>query len=91
MKQGQPLVVNLDRARLFRWLFVGLAVTQVVLVLLDAVITEFGAVEIGAARRLFNITREDSMPNFFSSMLLLAKRRGAPGGHPRRPGPGPGV
>ena len=34
--------------------------------------SESGWVSIGAARRLFNITREDAIPNFFSSVQLLA-------------------
>ena len=34
-------------------------------------VSEFEWIPIGAAQRLFNITREDSIPNFFSSVQML--------------------
>ena len=40
--------------------------------ILDAFMSEFGLVDIGATQRLFNITREDGIPNFFSSIQLLS-------------------
>ena len=72
MKRDEPAVFNIDRDRLFKWLFVWLLVIAVALVLLDAFVSEFEWVDIGAAQRLVNITREDSIPNFYSSYLLLA-------------------
>ena len=66
------MLIRLDRDRLFRWLFAGLLITEVAIVLLDALISESGWVSIGAARRLFNITREDGVANFFSSVQALA-------------------
>ena len=72
MKRDEPVVFNIDRDRLFKWLFIWLLVIAVALVFLDAFISEFEWVSIGAAQRLFNITREDAIPNFYSSSLLLA-------------------
>ena len=72
MRQESPAVIEINQDRLFRWLFSGLLTTAVAIVLLDAVLSEFEWVSIGAAQRLFNITREDGIPNFFSSFQLLA-------------------
>ena len=72
VSRGEPVSIQLDRERLFNWLFGGLILIEVLLVLLDAVISEFEYVNIGAAQRLFNITREDGIPNFFSSFQMLA-------------------
>ena len=66
------MLIRLDRDRLFRWLFAGILIAEVAIVLLDALISESGWVSIGAARRLFNITREDGVANFFSSFQALA-------------------
>ena len=66
------MVIRIDQDRLFRWLFGGLLTTAVAIVLLDAFINEYEWVSIGAARRFFNITREDGFANFFSSIQLLA-------------------
>ena len=72
MRNNSPAVIRVDRERLFRWLFGGLVATEVAIVLLDAFISEFEWVSIGAAQRLFNITREDGLANFFSSFQMLA-------------------
>ena len=40
--------------------------------ILDAFMSEFGLVDIGATRRLFKTTREDGIPNFFSSIQSLS-------------------
>ena len=53
------------------WLIPGLVTAEIAIVMLDALIAEFGWVSIGAARRLFNITREDGVANFFSSFQML--------------------
>ena len=44
---------------------------ELAIVLCDALISEYGWISIGAAQRLFNITREDGIPNFFSSFQML--------------------
>ena len=66
------MVFRIDYAQLIKWLLISLLVTEVVLVLLDAFINEFRFASVGAARSIFNITREDALPNFFSSFQLLA-------------------
>ena len=71
MSGDVPVSIQLDRDRLFRWLFAGLILIEVLIVLLDAFISEFDYVTIGAARRFFNITREDGIANFFSSFQML--------------------
>ena len=71
MSQNTPTLIRIDHDRLFKWLFAGLIAIEISLVLLDAFISEYEWVSIGAARRLFNITREDGVPNFFSSSQLL--------------------
>ena len=54
------------------WLITGLVTAEIAIVMLDALVTELGWVPIGAARRLFNITREDGVANFFSSFQMLS-------------------
>ena len=66
------MLIKIDHDRLFRWLFAGLLIAEVAIVILDAFISESGWVSIGAARRLFNITREDGVANFFSTFQALA-------------------
>ena len=66
------MLIRVDRDRLFLWLFAGLLIVEVAIVFLDAFISESGWVSIGAARRLFNITREDGVANFFSAFQALA-------------------
>ena len=66
------MIINVDQDRMFKWLVITLVTIEVALVLLDALISEYRLTDIGAARRLFNITREDGVPNFFSSFQLLA-------------------
>ena len=65
------MLIKIDRDRLFRWLFAGLLIAELAIVLLDALISESGWVSIGAARRFFNITREDGIANFFSTFQAL--------------------
>ena len=45
------------------WLITGLVTAEIAIVMLDALVTELGWVPIGAARRFFNITREDGVAN----------------------------
>ena len=54
------------------WLIPGLVTVEIAIVMLDALVSELGWIPIGAARRLFNITREDGVANFFSSFQMLA-------------------
>ena len=65
------MAIRIDQDRLFRWLFGGLLLAEVTIVLLDAFVNEYRLAPIGAARRLFNITREDGLANFFSSFQML--------------------
>ena len=41
----------------------GLLTVEITILMLDALVTELGWIPIGAARRFFNITREDGIPN----------------------------
>ena len=66
------MLIRIDHDQLFLWLFAALLAIEVAIVLLDAFVSESGWVSIGAARRLFNITREDGVGNFFSTFLALA-------------------
>lgn len=54
------------------WLIPGLVTAEIAIVMFDALVNELGWVPIGAAQRFFNITREDGLPNFFSSFQMLA-------------------
>ena len=72
MPQNSRIVIGIERELLFGWLFAVLLGTAVAIVLLDAFIAEFDLVPIGAVQRLFNITREDSIGNFFSAFQMLA-------------------
>ena len=54
------------------WLTPGLLTVEIAILMLDALVTELGWIPIGAARRFFNITREDGIPNFFSCLQLLS-------------------
>ena len=66
------MVLRIDRDSFFKWLFGTLIAVELGTVVLDALISEFEWIPIGAAQRLFNITREDSFANFFSSVQMLA-------------------
>ena len=66
------MLINIDRDKMLWWLIPGLATAEIAIVMLDAVVTELGWIPIGAARRFFNITREEGMPNFFSSFQMLS-------------------
>ena len=72
MSEESPVVIRFDQARLFQWLFPTLLAVAAFIVLLDALISEFEWVSIGAAQRFLNITREDGIANFFSSFQMLA-------------------
>ena len=65
------MLINIDRGRMLKGIIIALVAIEVALVILDAVVSEYRLTDIGAGRRLFNITREDGVPNFFSSFLLL--------------------
>ena len=77
---AQPLVVNLDRARLFRWLFVGLAVTQVLLAAGRR--HHRGAVR-ASARGRSSISLARTRAQVLLQYASPGQRRGAPG----RPSP----
>lgn len=64
--------VNIDQDKLIRRLFWGLVAIEFLLFLADIFINRYELVPVGAIRRLVNITREDGIPNWFSSIQLLA-------------------
>ena len=72
MRQSRPTVIRIDQDRLLKWLIAGLVATALGIVLLDALISEYELASIGATRRFFNITREDGIANFFSSIQFVA-------------------
>jgi len=63
--------MNLDLNRFSKRAFVVLVTCQVLLVALDGMISYGRLIENRAIGRLFNITREDSIPNWFASMQFL--------------------
>lgn len=65
------MLININRDRMLKGIIIALVAMEVALVILDAVVSEYRLTDIGAGRRLFNITREDGVPNFFPSFLLL--------------------
>jgi hypothetical protein len=67
----EPMLININHDRMLKWLIIALVAIELALVLLDAVVSEYRLSGIGAGRRLFDITREDGIPNFFSSIQLL--------------------
>lgn len=68
------MILRINTNSLYRWLFGILISVEIGLVALDALVSEYDLISIGAAQRLVNITREDGIPNFFSSfqMVLVA-------------------
>lgn len=66
------MLFKIDQEQMLWWLISGLVTVEIAIVLMDALIAEFELVPIGAARRFFNITREDGVANFFSSFQMLA-------------------
>ena len=68
------MILRINTKSLYRWLFGILISVEIGLVALDALVSEYDLISIGAAQRLVNITREDGIPNFFSSfqMVLVA-------------------
>ena len=63
--------MKIDLNRLSVRAFIVLVTCQVLLVVLDAAISYGRLVSNRAIGRLFNITREDSIPNWFASMQFL--------------------
>jgi len=63
--------MKIDMNRLSVRAFIILVTCQVLLVVLDAAISYGRLVSNRAIGRLFNITREDSIPNWFASMQFL--------------------
>ena len=58
------LLIKIDQDKILWWLIPGLLTVEITILMLDALVTELGWIPIGAARRFFNITREDGTPNF---------------------------
>jgi hypothetical protein len=71
MNQKQPLNFSLKADVLIRrifWLFLGI---ELLIVFLDVFVNYYECSSIGAIRRMVNITREDSLSNWFSSLQLI--------------------
>ena len=58
------MLIKIDQDKILWWLMPGLLTVEITILMLDALVTELGWIPIGAARRFFNITREDGIPNF---------------------------
>jgi len=65
-------LIKIDQDKMLWWLIPGLLTVEIAILMLDALVTELGWIPIGAARRFFNITREDGILNFFSSFQMLS-------------------
>ena len=63
--------IKINQNDFLGWVVTGLLTVEVVLVFMDAVFAEYEWISVGAVQRLFNITREDGIPNFFSSFQML--------------------
>ena len=63
--------MNVDLKRFSTQALIALLTTAMLLVILDGLISYGGLIESRAIRRLFNITREDSIPNWFASIQFL--------------------
>ena len=72
MIEDAPVLIKIDQNQMLWWLIPGLVTAEIAIVMLDALIVEFVWVSMGAGQRLFNITREDGVANFFSSFQMLA-------------------
>ena len=57
-------LIKIDQDKMLWWLIPGLVTVEIAILMLDALVTELGWIPIGAARRFFNITREDGILNF---------------------------
>jgi len=68
---GGPVVLVVPLKRLIRWIFGTCIAVEVLLVLLDYHVNFSHATEIGALRRLTNITREDSLASWFGTTQTL--------------------
>lgn len=63
---------NIESPKLLKQLFVVLVSCELFIFFMDILLNHYKLVRIGAIRRLFNITREDGISNFFSSFQLIA-------------------
>ena len=51
------MLININRDRMLKGIIIALVAIELARVLLDAVVSEYRLTDIGAGRRLFNITR----------------------------------
>lgn len=65
------IAVQIDQDRLISRLFWALVAMEFLLFLADIFINRYELVPVGAIQRLVNITREDGIPNWFSSTQML--------------------
>ena len=66
------MLIKIDQDKILWWLIPGLLTVEITILMLDALVTELGWIPIGAARRFFNITREDGISNFCTSFQMLS-------------------
>ncbi len=67
----KPVELNLESQRLLEIVALFIFGSIALLAFLDVFVNHYKWTEVGALRRLVNITREDSISNWFSAMLLL--------------------
>ena len=75
MDQEQSLNLSLDKDAIIRRVFWTLLGIELFIVFLDVFVNHYKWISIGATRRMVNITREDSLSNWFSSLHLVAVGR----------------
>lgn len=68
----KPVELNLESQRLLVAIALFVFVSIALLAFLDIFVNHYRWTDVGALRRLVNITREDSISNWFSAMLLLS-------------------
>ncbi len=72
MDQEQSLNLSLNKDVIIRRVFWTLFGIELFIVFLDVFVNHYKWTSIGAIRRMVNITREDSLSNWFSSLQLVA-------------------
>lgn len=71
MNQKLPLIYNLKVDVIIKWIFWWFLGLELFIVFLDVLVNHYRWSSIGAIRRMVNITREDSLSNWFSSLQLI--------------------
>jgi hypothetical protein len=68
---GEGVTLEISSRRLLRAVLVGCVAVEIAFVLLDYFVSFAGGSDVAAIRRLFNITREDSLPGWFGPVQTL--------------------